>query len=104
LSGFGSNPSGRSRTNPILARSVRRTVEHPADVAEEDEEAIREVQRQEPILDRSGLGSWKYDDESDVDSADDDDQADKQGEMGVLGLIRQLQKTQGEGTRTGSGI
>lgn len=85
----------------MLAKS-RRAVDHPADVVEEEEEIVRDGSQQ-PNLSRSELGSWKYDDESET-SAEEDDQADKQGDMGVLGLIRQLPKTQGEGTRTSSGI
>lgn len=78
-------------------------MEPPADVAEEEEEEVSRPVSRPDTVNPSELGSWKYDDESDS-SGEEDDRADKQGEMGVLGLIRQLQKTQGEGTKTGSGI
>ena len=101
-SGFGAVPLGQSRTNPMLARSSRRAVGHPADVVEEEDESLNDGPQQ-PNLNPSELGSWKYDDDSEV-SAEEDNQADKQGDIGVLGLIRQLQKTQGEGARAGVGI
>ena len=102
LSGFGGVTLAQSRTNPLLAKSSRRAVDPPADVVEEEEEISKEV-HQQSSLNPSELGSWKYDDDSD-DSTEENNQADKQGDIGVLGLIRQLQKTQGEGTRGGTGI
>ena len=102
VSGFGGAPLGHSRTNPMLAKSSRRAVDHPADVAEEEEESPNRG-REQPSLDRSELGSWKYDDDSEA-SAEENNDAEEQRDIGVLGLIRQLQKTQGEGTRPGGGI
>ncbi len=102
MSGFGGAPLGQSRTNAVLAKSSRRAVDYPADVAEEEEDEPPDGMQQ-PILNPSELGSWKYDDDSEV-SVEEDNQADRQGDIGVLGLIRQLQKAQGEGTRAAIGI
>ncbi|RMZ82681.1 hypothetical protein DV738_g1448, partial [Chaetothyriales sp. CBS 135597] len=78
----------------------RRTFDHPADVAEEDEPNDRPANGQ-PVASTGELGSWKYENEEST-SSDEQDDEDAATE-GVLGMIRQLQ-TQGEGNRTAQGI
>ncbi|RMZ91267.1 hypothetical protein DV736_g1505, partial [Chaetothyriales sp. CBS 134916] len=78
----------------------RRTFEHPADVAEEDEPSDPAANGQ-PIASTGELGSWKYENEESAPSDDQDDQA--AATEGVLGMIRQLQ-TQGEGNRAAQGL
>lgn len=89
-----------------ITKGLQRGFEYPANVAEEKDdevEAVRTVKTNDPPS-ISQSGSWKYDDERADSSPDEDENHIPSEGVGVLGLIRRLQKTQSEGDRASAGI
>lgn len=106
-SGLGASPQAlRPRTGlgmQSVIKGHRRTLNPPADVAEDEEIQQKVVSSHGADQSRVDLGSWKYEaeGEDDVESEDDDVQALAGEGVGVLGLIKQFQKAQGDGPRPG---
>ncbi|KPI42780.1 Autophagy-related protein 9 [Cyphellophora attinorum] len=107
---FGNAAAAREKTRALYAsqnlpQGVRNAPFRPEQVAEANEDADGEPSYpKESASAASHTGSWRYDDDSGDDSLDEHENAVPHDNVGVIGLIRRLQKTQGEGNRAGSGI
>lgn len=92
----------RDKSRALYAsQGMKSVIGRPEQVLEEmDEDEVPK----EDVPTASETGSWRYDDESTDDRSDDDEDAVLHDGVGVLGLIRRLQKTQSDGHRAASGI